>query len=52
MLEEMTVDDLQDFLDGTLNAAVIASEVFRTNHPTRFSAWDRLLTVPVEGRPH
>ena len=52
MLEEMSADDLQDFLDGTLNAAVVASDVFRTKHPRRYDCWDKLMTIPVEGRPH
>jgi hypothetical protein len=49
-LETMSEDELRNFLDGTMNAAIVAQDVFARNYPDRYAAWEELVNLPSEGR--
>lgn len=49
LLEDMTEDEIKDFCDGTLNAAVIAQTVFQRRFPSCYATWEHLVGLPTEG---
>jgi hypothetical protein len=49
ILETMSEDEIKEFCDGTLNAAVIAQTVFQRRFPRCYASWETLIGLPTNG---